>query len=213
MHFDLQALNVRRTNLDVDGPSYWRNPSVSGGSFWEQQGEGILMDIQGQLVEDRFQVRDHIHLPFLQGVQHRHQHAPGMGPGVRLRPEADLAGDDGGPQITLSEVVVGGYPSIVGPMIEPVGVSPEDLLDAVDAEMLRWRFHRRHDLRFEGSRLLGKLGLRKRLGAQPYCQGKLWGYCTDEGLHLGGLGELLFEVLDLAQQMAIAVLDAQGTLL
>jgi hypothetical protein len=46
------------------------NRSVSGGSFWEQEGEGILMDVQGELVEDLLQVCDHIHPLLLQGVQH-----------------------------------------------------------------------------------------------------------------------------------------------
>lgn len=47
-----------------------RNPSVSGGSFGEQEGEGILLDVQGELVKNGFQGRDHIHLSFFEGVQH-----------------------------------------------------------------------------------------------------------------------------------------------
>src|SRR5262249_42059544 len=44
------------------------NYSVSGGSFWEEQGEGVLMEVQSKLVEDPFQMGDHIHLPLLEGV-------------------------------------------------------------------------------------------------------------------------------------------------
>jgi hypothetical protein len=82
---------------------------------------------------DRFQVCDHIYLPLLQGMQHRHQHATDVGPSVRLGPEADFTGDDGGPQIALGEVVLGGDLAVVGPVIEPLGMSPEDLLDATVA--------------------------------------------------------------------------------
>jgi hypothetical protein len=76
--------------------------------------------------------------------------------------------------------------------------------------MRRRHFHRHPDLRFEGCRLPGKLGIRERLGAQPHRQGELRGDGTDEGLHLGCLWELLFKILDLAQQMAIAVLEGAG---
>jgi hypothetical protein len=50
--------------------------------------------------------------------------------------------------------------------------------------MWRRHFHQHPDLRFEGCRLPGKLGIRERLGAQPHRQGELRGDGTDEGLHL-----------------------------
>ena len=62
-----------------------------------------------------------------------------MSPGIRLGAETDFAGDDGGPQIPLGQVVLGGDPPVIGPVIEPVGVGPEDLLDATDAEVVRRR--------------------------------------------------------------------------
>ena len=64
--------------------------------------------------------------------------------------------------------------------------------------MWRRHFHRRHDLRSEGCRLPGKLGIRERLGAQPHRQGELRGDGTDEGLRLGCLWEILFKVLNLS---------------
>jgi hypothetical protein len=41
--------------------------------------------------------------------------------------------------------------------------------------MWRRHFHRYPDLRFEGCHLLGKLGIRERLGVQPHRQGELRG--------------------------------------
>jgi hypothetical protein len=43
---------------------------LSDGTFWEAQGGGILIGVQGELVEDRLQVCDHIDLSLLHGVQH-----------------------------------------------------------------------------------------------------------------------------------------------
>jgi hypothetical protein len=50
------------------------------------------------------------------------------------------------------------------------------------------------------------------LGAEPHRQGELRGHRTDKGCNLGRVGELLCQVLDLAQQMALAVLDGAGDL-
>ena len=59
-----------------------RKPSVSGGIGWKEEGERVLMDIEGELVEDPFEMGDHIHVPLFEGVQHRHQHTTGVGPGI-----------------------------------------------------------------------------------------------------------------------------------
>jgi hypothetical protein len=98
-------------------------------------------------------------------------------------------------------------------VIEPVAVSPEDLLDATDAYVLRRLLHGRYEMCLECCSLPGELGVRDQLRAQPHHQGELWGCGTDEGLHLGCVRELLVQVLHLAQQMAIAVLDGAGDLM
>lgn len=188
------------------------NPSVSGGTFWEKQRPGVLLEIIGESVQHPVEVGHDVAPPLLEGMQHRHQHATGVGPSVRLRTEADLAGDDRGPQIAFGEVVVGGDPPILGPVIEAVDVGPEDLLDAPDAQVVRRLLHARHELRFERRRLPGELGVRDRLRAQPHRQGELWRHRTDKGRHLGRRGELFFEVLDLTQQVALAVRDGAGDL-
>src|SRR5262245_3633487 len=64
-----------------------RNPSVSGGTFWEEQRPGVLMEIIGELVQHPFEVGHDVAPPRLEGMQHRHQHATGVGPSVRLRTE------------------------------------------------------------------------------------------------------------------------------
>jgi hypothetical protein len=97
-------------------------------------------------------------------------------------------------------------------VIEVVDVGPEDLLDAPDAQVLRQLLHARHELCYERRRLPGELGVRDPLRAQPHRQGELWSHRADKGRDLGRVGDLFFEVLDLAQQVAIAVLDGAGNL-
>jgi hypothetical protein len=111
------------------------------------------MEIEGELVKDPFQMGGHIHVPLFAGVQRRHQDPTGVGPGIRPRAAADVAGDNGGAPVAFGEVVLVGYPPVIGPVIEAVGIGPEVLLQAVDAEMLRRHFHRRHDLKRDRCRV------------------------------------------------------------
>lgn len=91
------------------------------------------MDIEGELVEDPGEMGDHIHVPLFEGVPHRPQHPTGVSPGIRLRPEADLASHDCGPQVAFGKVVLGRHPPVVGPVIEAIRMGPNDLLEAMDA--------------------------------------------------------------------------------
>jgi hypothetical protein len=50
-----------------------------------------------------------------------------MGPGMRLRAEADLAGADRGPQLALGQVGLGWNPSVLSPMIAAVGIGPKEV--------------------------------------------------------------------------------------
>ena len=93
------------------------------------------MDIIGESVQHLFEVGNDVAPPFLDGMQHRHQDTTSVSPGIRLGAKANFAGDHGGPQIPLGQVVLGGDPPVMGPVIEPVGVGPEDLLEAADAEV------------------------------------------------------------------------------
>ena len=115
------------------------------------------MDIDGELVEDPFQMCDHLHLTLFERVQHRHQDATGMGSSIRRRAEADFASDDRGPQIAFGQVILGRHPAVIGPVIETIGIGPEDLLEATDAQVGRWLLHGRDDLRFQHGRLAGEL--------------------------------------------------------
>ena len=101
---------------------------------------------------------------------------------------------------------------VVGPVLEPVGMGSEDLLDTVHGEMWRRRFHRRHERPFEGCRLPGALGVRARWRAPPHRQGEWGGHGTDQGRALGHARELLLQIVALAQEMALAVLDGAGAL-
>jgi hypothetical protein len=99
------------------------------------------MDIDGELIEHSFQMCDHIRLPLFGGGQHCHQQPTGAGPSNQLRAETDLAGYDGGSQIAFGDVVLSGGPPVIGPVIEPLGVGSEDLLEAADAQVLGRRCH------------------------------------------------------------------------
>jgi hypothetical protein len=44
------------------------NPSVSGGTFWEEQRPGVLMDIIGESVQRPFEVGNDITPPLLEGM-------------------------------------------------------------------------------------------------------------------------------------------------
>lgn len=82
-----------------------------------------------------------------------------MAPGIRLRAETDFAGDHGGAQGAFGEVVLGGYPPVLGPVLEPVAGSPEDVLEATDAYVWRRLLHSRDELCLEGCRLPGARGV------------------------------------------------------
>jgi hypothetical protein len=90
-----------------------------------------------------------------------------MGPGVRLRAEANLASDDRGPQIPFGRIRLGGNLSVGGPVIEAVAIRPEAVLRPAATQLLRRLGHRRDGLGFESRRLLGELGIRERLGTSP----------------------------------------------
>ena len=56
-----------------------------------------------------------------------------MGARIRGRAEADLASDDGGPEVAFDEVVFSRNLSVMCPMIEAMRVIPEEILNASDS--------------------------------------------------------------------------------
>jgi hypothetical protein len=56
----------------------------------------------------------------------------------------------------FGQVVIGRDLPIVGPVIETISISAEDLLDATDSQVLRQLLHARNGLRFEHRRLPGR---------------------------------------------------------
>ncbi len=72
------------------------NPSVSSGACEEGLGEQALTEVCGAVVEAPFQAGHYVHLPFLEGMQHRHPDPADVGARVRLQAEGDLAGYDRG---------------------------------------------------------------------------------------------------------------------
>ncbi len=56
-----------------------------------------------------------------------------LGSCLRLRTEADFAGDHGGAEFSLGPVVFGRDVATIGPMIEPIGAVSENILDVADS--------------------------------------------------------------------------------
>ena len=70
---------------------------------------------------------------FLERTQDRHPYPPGMGARVRLGAKADLAGNDGGPEIPFRKVIVRRDPAVIGSVVHARVVLAEDILDASDS--------------------------------------------------------------------------------
>jgi hypothetical protein len=130
------------------------------------------MDIVGELVEDLFETFGHIDFLFFQRVKDTHQGATRMGTSIRGRAEADFAGDDGGPEVALREVVFIWDLSVLCPMIEAMSVIPEEILNASDSGVEGGTFYRNDDLGFGFGSLLMKLGLVDGLVSETHCRGQ-----------------------------------------
>ena len=52
---------------------------------------------------------------------------------VRLGTKADLAGNDGRAELSFSTVIIRRNVSIVGPVVETIGIISEDILNAPDS--------------------------------------------------------------------------------
>ena len=59
------------------------------------------MDIIGESVQHPFEVGNDVVPPLLEGMQHRHQDATGVIPGIRPQAAADVAGDNGGAPVAF----------------------------------------------------------------------------------------------------------------
>ena len=99
------------------------------------------MDIFSQFVQDVFEVSGDVDSSFFEGTQDCHQNAPGKGASVRLGPKADLASNDGGPQISLGQVIFCGNPSVLGPVVQAGIIFAEDILNASNAKVLGRAFY------------------------------------------------------------------------
>ena len=94
-----------------------------------------------------------------------------MGTRIRGRTEADLAGDDGGPEVALREVVFSRDLSVLCPMIEAMSVIPEEILNASDSRVEGGSLYRGDDLGFGFGSLLMKLGLVDGVVSETHCRG------------------------------------------
>ena len=84
--------------------------------------------------------------PFAERVQDAHEDFTGQSALLGLRTEADLARDDQWAQLAFGAVVLRRDGWAFGPVIESRGVFTEDVLDLLNARMLRRRMDRGLDL-------------------------------------------------------------------
>ena len=165
------------------------------------------MNILGELVEDLFEAFGHIHLLFLQGVKDTHQGATGMGASIGGRAETDLAGDDGGSEVAFCEVVFSRDLSVLCPMIEAMSVLSEEILNVSDSRVEGVSPYSGNDLGFGFSGPLKEFAVMDGLVSETHGRGQKGGHDTDKGFDFLGIGEVLFEVLDVSEQMGITVLE------
>ena len=130
------------------------------------------MDIVGELVEDLFEAFGYVYFLFFQRVKDTHQGATRMGARIRGRAEADLAGDDGGPEVAFGEVVFSRDLSVLCPMVEAMSVITEDILNTLDSGVEGGSFYCGDDLDFGFGSLPIKLGLVDGLVSETHCRGQ-----------------------------------------
>ena len=168
-----------------------------------------MVDIFGEVVKDLFETFGGVDILFLQGVKDTHQGATRMGASIRGRAETDLAGDDGGTEVSFREVIFGRDLSALCPMIETMSVIPEEILNMSDSEMESGSLDSDQDLGFGFGSLLIKLGLADGLVPQTHGSGQERGHDIYKGFDFLRVRELLFEVLDLSEQMGITILERE----
>ena len=166
-----------------------------------------MVDIFGEVVKDLFETFGGVDFLFLQGVKDTHQGATRMGASIRGRAETDLASDDGGTEVSFREVIFGRDLSALCPMIETMSVIPEEILNMSDSEMESGSLDSDQDLGFGFGSLLIKLGLADGLVPQTHGSGQERGHDIYKGFDFLRIRELLFEVLDLSEQMGITILE------
>ena len=130
------------------------------------------MDIVGELVEDLFEAFGYIDFLFFQRVKDTHQGATRLRARIRGRAKADLAGDDGGPEVAFGEVVFSRDLSVLCPMVEAMSVITEDILNTLDSGVEGGTFYCGNDLGFGFGSLPIKLGLVDRLVSETHCRGQ-----------------------------------------
>ncbi len=115
-----------------------------------------------------------------------------MGTGIGDGPKADLAGDDGGSEISFGQIIVGRNPTILSPVIKARSILREDFLDAADTQMHRGRIYGSKDLGFDPSRLGIKVRVLDRLGSEFHGRGQKGSHHADKGLDFVGVREVFF---------------------
>ncbi len=102
--------------------------------------------MEGEWIENPFEMSFRVRHPLLQRGDQTHQGFASFSAGIGLRPEADLARNDGRAQFPLGAVVVGWEAAMLGPMGESMGVAGAQILPAADAERLSRLGHDGWDL-------------------------------------------------------------------
>ena len=162
---DMEGKHAHPRGGNDSGKVKGRRDSGCWAISWEQQREGVLMDILGQLVQDLLEVGGYIE-PFLfEGVEHGHQNPSGMSARVGLGTKAGLADDDRGAEVPLGQVVLGRDGSVLGPEIEAVRILAEDILEVSDSQVAGGTLHGGKDLGLDLEGFGAEAGIRQGLMA------------------------------------------------
>src|SRR5665213_2875666 len=203
----LQAYSEWMCNASVTADSRPKSGGI------KQQLVGITRFIFGQRIQRALENAEGVGGSFAEREQDAHQGFTGPSALLGLRTEADLAGNDQWTQLAFGAVVVGGDGGLLGPMIEAGCFLPEGVLDCLNGRMLRRCMNQGLDVHFEFQGALAKRRRRQPLGAQLDGVGQQRSEAGDKLQHLTDLWKLLAQILDLAQQVGVAILNQTGCLI
>ncbi len=130
--------------------------------------------------------------------------------GIGLGAETDFPGDDQRAQRPFGQVILGGDVTILGPAIHPVGVFPKDVLDALNARMAGGVARDFDDTLPDLFGAPVECSVADRQTPQAHGLGQKRSEGAHEGLHLWIVGKFLLEILDVSQQVGVAVLNLAG---
>lgn len=144
-------------------------------------------------------------------VQDTHERFARAGSGGGLGAEGNLSRDDEGPQVAFGEVVFGRDGGIARPVVKPVLVLAEEVLDFLDVRVKRLAAGDGDDPALGPGRAAEEFLAGKPKGAKGHRLGEGRDERLDEGGHLRLIGRFLLNRFDIALQVGVAVFQRDGS--